>query len=99
MIKSFRLHPIHHAIPAALAELLRGAPLSRGKVEFAWKSAVGPAIERQTSVHLEGGVLIVEAATPAWGREVSRSGAMIVSRMRQLLGVDAVARIQVRDCA
>ena len=55
-----------HAIPGALAELLRSAPLSHGKVTFAWKAAVGPAIERVTSVRLESGTLLVDATGPQW---------------------------------
>ena len=38
------MHPLAHAMPGAVVELLRGSPLSDGKVTFAWKAAVGPAI-------------------------------------------------------
>ena len=46
-----------HACPARSSQLLRGAPLSDGKVGFAWKAAVGPAVERATQVKLERRVL------------------------------------------
>ena len=52
--------PIDRGMPGALVELLRGSPLSDGKVTFAWKAAVGPAIERVTHVKLEQRVLLVE---------------------------------------
>jgi hypothetical protein len=42
--------PLSSGLPGALVELLRGSPNSDGKVTFAWKAAVGPAIERVTNV-------------------------------------------------
>ena len=57
-----RMRPLSSALPGALAELLRAAPLSPGKVDFAWRAAVGPALERVTAVRLEGTTLIVDAA-------------------------------------
>ena len=90
------MQPIAHAIPRALAELLRGSPLSPGKVEFAWKAAVGPGMERVTRVRLEGHVLLVEARTPAWTAEVRRSSRIILQRMQTLLGEDVIQEIAVR---
>ena len=40
-------------MPGALAEILRKAPLTEGKVAFAWRSSVGPALDRGTSVTLQ----------------------------------------------
>ena len=85
-----------HAVPGAVAELLRSAPLSPGKVSFAWNSAVGPAVQRATRVLLDGGTLRVEASTEAWAREISRSAPTIVRRLQSLLGPDVVKRIEVR---
>ncbi len=87
---------IQQALPGALAELLRGAPLSPGKVGFAWRAAVGPAVERVTAVRLEGRVLVVEAAGAHWAREVTRSASVILARLQTLLGADAVTSLQVR---
>jgi predicted nucleic acid-binding Zn ribbon protein len=84
-------------MPGALAELMRGAPLSTGKVGFAWRAAVGPAVERATSVRLEGGVLLVDATSGAWAREVIRSSPVILARLQTLLGREAVASISVRE--
>lgn len=89
--------PLAHMVPAALAELLRTAPLSDGKVDFAWRTIVGPAIGRATRVKLERGVLIVETTSTQWAREVRRSSAMIQRRLRDFLGKDAVTSISVRE--
>jgi hypothetical protein len=96
MIRSKRMRPLQHAIPGALLTLLRDVPLSEGKVGFAWRAAVGPALQRATSVRLEGNVLLVDATTAAWGREVMRSSPVILRRLQELLGADTVARIEVR---
>jgi predicted nucleic acid-binding Zn ribbon protein len=87
--------PLTHALPGALVELLRGSPTSDGKVTFAWKAAVGPAIERVTNVKLEHRVLLVEAASAQWSREVMRGAPVILKRLQSLLGADAVERIEV----
>ena len=90
------MEPIAHAIPKAIADLLRDSPLSPGKVEFAWKAAVGPAMERGTAVRFDGRVLLVEARTSAWAREVSRSSRTILKRMETLLGPNVIQELKVR---
>ena len=87
---------ISHIVPAALMELLRTAPLSDGKVTFAWKAVVGPALERATAVKLEGRTLIVETAGPQWTREVKRSSGVILTRLKTLVGDETVQTIEVR---
>jgi predicted nucleic acid-binding Zn ribbon protein len=99
MLKFYPVRPLNSALPGALAELLRGTPLSPGKVSFAWRAAVGPALERETSVRLEGGTLIVDAASRQWAREVRRSSSIILARLQKLLGADAVSEITVRERA
>jgi len=88
--------PISAGLPGALVELLRGSPLSDGKVTFAWKAAVGPAIERVSHVKLERKVLLVETASAQWSQEVMRSSPVILRRLQALLGTDAIERIEVR---
>ena len=88
--------PLASALPGALADLLRDQPTSPGKVAFSWRAAVGPALERETAVRLEGTTLIVEAATAQWAQEVRRSSAVILRRMHTLLGADAVTELRVR---
>lgn len=90
------MRPLTHAVPGAVRLLLRDAPLSAGKIELAWRVAVGPALGRATSIAFEDHVLIVEASTPEWSREVSRSAPVILERMREFLGADVVSRIEVR---
>ena len=90
------MHPLTHALPGALVELLRGSPISDGKVTFAWKAAVGPAFERVTHVKLEHRVLLVETASAQWSKEVMRSSPVILKRLQMLLGADVVDRIEVR---
>jgi hypothetical protein len=90
------MRSISHIVPAALMELLRPAPLSDGKVTFAWKAAVGPALERVTAVKLEAGTLVVETTGPQWTREIRRSSGVILTRIKTLLGDSTVQRIDVR---
>src|SRR5687767_6533448 len=87
---------LHHALPGALAALLRDVPLSEGKVQFAWNAAVGPALQHATAIRLERTLLLVEAATPQWEREVSRASAVILARLQTLLGAGNVTSISVR---
>lgn len=91
------MRPILDALPGALAELLRGAPLSPGKVGFAWKAAVGPAVERATTVRLDGGVLLVDAVGNQWAREVTRAADVIIARLETLLGPGVVTSLIVRE--
>ena len=90
------MRPLLHAMPGAITELLRTAPLSDGKVTFAWNAAVGPAVERVTSVKLERGVLIVETQSAQWSKEIERSSAVILRRLQILLGADIVTTLRVR---
>jgi predicted nucleic acid-binding Zn ribbon protein len=88
--------PLSSGLPGALVELLRGSPLCDSKVTFAWKASVGPAFERVTHVKLEQRVLLVEAASVQWSKEVLRSSPVILRRLQSLLGADVVERIEVR---
>ena len=79
----------------ALASILRRAPLTPEKVAFSWRTAVGPAVDKVTTVELRDGVLYVRAKDAAWQREVERSAALIRSRLDRLLGDRVVRRIEV----
>jgi hypothetical protein len=87
--------PVHRLLPDALAEILRKAPLTDDKVAFAWRSSVGPALDRGTSVTLRAGILQVTAREAAWGREVERSEALIRARLDSLLGRGVIRAIAV----
>jgi predicted nucleic acid-binding Zn ribbon protein len=89
--------PIHRFLPDALAEILRKVPLSDEKVAFAWRSSVGPAIDRGTKVNLREGVLQVSVREAAWGREVQRSEALIRARLDSLLGGGIVRAIKISN--
>lgn len=90
------MRPISHAVPGALADLLRAVPLSNGKVQFAWSAAVGPAVRRAAAVRLERDRLLVDASTAQWAREITRSSGVILTRLQTLLGRTAVREIVVR---
>ena len=87
--------PVHDVVPAALATVLRRAPLTPEKVAFAWRTAVGPAVGRATTVQLKGRVLHVRANDAAWQREVERSVPLIRARLDALLGEAVVRMIEV----
>jgi predicted nucleic acid-binding Zn ribbon protein len=91
------MRPLTHALPGAIAELLRDVPVSNGKVDFAWRVAVGTSVERVTSVRLDGCILLVVAEDQHWAREITRSSGVILARLQTLLGRDTVNRIVVRE--
>jgi hypothetical protein len=90
------MQQISHALTGALAELLRDVPVCDGKVDVAWKAAVGAAVGRISSVRLEGHVLLVDVPDANWDREIARSAPVILRRLRALLGRDAVSSLQIR---
>jgi hypothetical protein len=82
-------------MPEALAEILRKAPLNDEKIAFAWRAAVGAAMDRGTTVSLDRGVLRVRVKDPAWRREVERSEILVRARINALLGRGTVRAIDV----
>jgi hypothetical protein len=89
------LIPVHRILPAALAAILEKAPLSPEKVAFAWRSAVGPAIDKVSTVELRDRVLHVTVADPRWQREIEHSAGLIRSRLASMLGEGVVRSIDV----
>jgi predicted nucleic acid-binding Zn ribbon protein len=90
------MQPIGQILPLALEQIVRQAPLSAGKVDFAWRSAVGTAMGRASAVRLESGVLLVEAQTSQWAAAIMRASPMILSRLQSILGADTVREIRLR---
>lgn len=91
------MQPIQSLVSAAVARVVRPAPLSPEKVLFAWRAAVGPAVARVTRVRLTGGgVLEVELDDGRFGDELVRSAPVVLIRMQDLLGAEAVSRVAVR---
>ena len=70
--------------------------MSQQKLEFAWGAAVGRALERVTRVTIEGNIVVVDATSAHWVREITRGSPMILDRVHAFLGQDAVAGIAVR---
>jgi Dna[CI] antecedent, DciA len=87
--------PVHRFMPDALATVLRRAPLTPEKIAFSWRTAVGPAVDKVTSVALHNGVLHVRTRDASWQREIERSATLIRSRLESLLGEDVVRYIKV----
>ena len=84
--------PVQQVIPGALEAVLRRMPLTRDKVAFAWRVAVGPAVDRATTIDLRDSVLYVSAKDPHGS--IERSMPLIQKRLAALLGDHAVRKIQ-----
>jgi len=87
--------PLQQVIPAALAAVLRQAPLTPDKIAFAWRTAVGPAVDRASVVGLRGATLVVVVGHDEWRREIARSTPLIRSRLDSVLGRGVVVAIDV----
>ena len=88
---------LHSVVPGALTELFRRGAMSQGKLEVAWRVAVGDALARVTTVRLQGGgVVEVQAADPRWSAELKRSSSMILTRLSGLLGAHSVTHVVVK---
>jgi predicted nucleic acid-binding Zn ribbon protein len=86
MPRSGEFVPTRACVPDSVSTLLARQPLTPAKIAFAWQMAVGPGLARATSVEYDGGVLRVTSSDGRWMREVERSRAMILERLRALLG-------------
>jgi hypothetical protein len=95
MLSSPSVIPAHAILPGVLTQLIRKAPLTADKVEFAWRTAVGPVVARATTVVLEGRTLRVQTDNPAWLREVQRSASLIRNRLDGMLGAGVVTWIEI----
>jgi hypothetical protein len=87
--------PVQQVIPDTLAHMLRKAPLSSEKVAFAWRMAVGPAVDQATRIALRENVLHVHARGVEWRREIERNAALVRSRLDALLGSGVVRYIEI----
>ena len=88
---------LRSVVPRALTELFRQGPLSQGKLEVAWRVAVGDGIARVTAVRLQpDGVVDVHTNDQRWTKELRRSSSMILTRLVSLLGTGSITRIVVK---
>jgi hypothetical protein len=90
------MRPLTQALPGAVTELLRGVPISAGKVNFAWRVAVGLGVERVSAVRLDARTLLVDVTDERWALEIAHCSPVILSRLQTLLGHDVITRIEVR---
>src|SRR5262245_55386464 len=87
------MEPVGPLVDAVIPRLLAHTPMTAEKVKFAWRMAVGAAIDRVTSARLSGVTLLVEGDAQ-WLREVDRSSDLILGRLQRLLGPNAVRGIK-----
>jgi len=88
---------LNSVVPRALTELFRVGPMSQGKLEVAWRVAVGDALSRVTTVQLlPHGVVEVHPSDQRWHKELQRSSSMILTRLIGLLGPHSLTRIVVK---
>src|SRR3989442_7785430 len=89
--------PVRRILPDVLVALLRRAPLSPEKVAFAWRTAVGPSLDRVTTIELAGRVLRVRTRDAVWRREIERSAGLNLARLHTVLGAGVDHYILVND--
>ena len=79
-----------------LRTILDRQPLSEAKVRFAWRLSAGPTLGSATSLAWsEDGRLRVTVRSDEWRRELLRARAIILERLQDLLGKDAITAIHV----
>jgi hypothetical protein len=87
--------PVQRVLPDTLSEIVRRQPLTQAKVDFAWRTAVGPALARVSSAQLDDkGTLRVRTDDERWTREIKRGRDVIRARLERLLG-DDLKRVEV----
>ena len=86
--------PVHDLLPAFLTDVLRKAPLCPEKVTFAWRHAVGPALDRATTVEFRDGLLVIRTRDEHWSREVAKALPMVRPRLDAILGAGTINAIK-----
>ena len=84
-------------LPGALREAFRQGPMSQGKLEVAWRVAVGEALSRVSTARLlSDGSIEVHPVDRRWQRELERSSGIILTRLKMLLGAESVKGLSIR---
>jgi len=96
MIHSTEMRRAPEILASILPGLLQRAPLTPEKVQFAWRTAVGPQVARATRVVLRDRRLLVSADDARWTHEVARAAHLIVPKLRALLGDENVAGLAIQ---
>ncbi len=90
------MQPVTSVLPAVVRRLLQQGEMSQEKLDFAWRAAVGPAIERATEVRLAAdGTVEVRASDATWRRELQHSQSMMLGRLQELLGRQIVKNLKI----
>lgn len=98
MIHSLSVQPLNDLASPAIARLLADAPVTPGKVRFAWRLAVGPAIDRiSTASFSEDRRLAVSVPDESWRREIRRALPVIHERLAALLGPGVIETIVIKE--
>lgn len=98
MLSSVEVIPANKVMPGVVADVIRKAPLTDAKVAFAWRLAVGPAVDKSTKVRLAGdGTLYIRGESQAWVDSVRASIGLIRSRLAHFLGETAIKRVSYED--
>jgi len=87
--------PIQSFSTAILTDIIRRQPESKERTRFAWEMAVGHALARATTVELIGGVLTVRCVDRRWAPELTRARDVVLRRLQELLGQEAVVRLTI----
>jgi hypothetical protein len=88
---------IHTLVPRALTALFSNGPMSQGKLEVAWRVAVGEALSRVSTVRLQSdGSVDVHPSDQRWRKELKRSSSIILGRLNTLLGEGTITRLIVK---
>ena len=82
-------------MPDALAEILRKAPLNDEKIAFAWRAAVGAAIDPRDDDLARQGRAARARGYRGVAAEVKRSEALIRARLDALLGRGVIRSIEI----
>ena len=92
------MEPASRLLSRVLPSLLAHAPLTPEKIEFAWRTVVGPAMARATRVQLlESGTLLVRVEDANWRRAVEGAFPLILPRLKPLVGDSVVRRLVLSD--
>lgn len=91
-------------LPEAVEGVLRGLATDRGwqqrlqgaRVHEIWEEAAGQDLARHVRpVRLHGGVLVLEAASPAWATQIRYLTQDLARRVNEVLGAEHVTQVRV----
>jgi hypothetical protein len=94
--RSRELSSLGDVVAGVLRERAFAAGISVGRLGLAWADVVGARLAQESApARLEGGTLVVEARSGAWGAQLQFLSEDIRRRANETLGGDAVERVRV----